>query len=145
MSSLSRPRARTVAGVCAAAGALVLSLTVALAMGWRFRSTTARTPVVSDAPSVPAHGEAFEPISARDRAVFLAALRDIDPGLVVDEERAASRGVMTCHDILEGVDDGNAGEVERRVRLRFAHGGVRVSSSRAEKIVKAVRPWCGSP
>ncbi|RVX41149.1 hypothetical protein EDD27_3619 [Nonomuraea polychroma] len=78
-----------VAGVCATASTLVLSLTVALVTGWSFRSTTARTPVASDVPSVPGPWDESEPISARDRAVFLAALRDIDPGLVVNEERAA--------------------------------------------------------
>jgi hypothetical protein len=145
MSSLSRFRTKTLVVVCAIAGTLVLTLIVGLVTVWRSRSTMARTPVTSDVPSVPGRGDEPERISAEDRAAFLAALRNIDPGLVADEERAAHHGVQTCLDILEGVDDGNPGEMERLLRLRFAHSGVSVSPSQAKKIVKAVKLWCGSP
>ncbi|MEU7864593.1 hypothetical protein [Nonomuraea sp. NPDC049141] len=135
-------RSRMALGVFGGALALMLAFGIALMGGWVPWSPTTGMPEASDMPSVPSDAVEPERISARERAVFLATLSAIDSQLIVDQESAVHYGINTCLDILEGVDDGEPGLVEKRVRFRFERGGTDVSQSQAQEIVKAVKVWC---
>ncbi|MEV5498605.1 hypothetical protein AB0M50_24725 [Nonomuraea fuscirosea] len=139
---MQEDRSRMALGVFGGALALILAFGIALMGGWAPWSPTTGTPEASDMPSVPSEAAEPERISARERAVFLATLSAIDPQLIVDQESAVHYGINTCLDILEGVDDGEPGLVEKRVRFRFEREGTDVSQSQAQKIVKAVNAWC---
>lgn len=75
------------------------------------------------------------------RAAYLAALEEIDPGLVVKPDRAVSRGREVCLDLRDGVP---IADVVRRTRQRFSGGTTTIDNAQARQVVAAVRKWCGA-
>ncbi|WP_285580367.1 DUF732 domain-containing protein [Herbidospora sp. NBRC 101105] len=97
-----------------------------------------------------------EPVSAPDRTItlevsslprmtgeqrteYLATLSTIDQGLVVNEDRAVSRGESTCLDIQQGVPEG---QVLKNLEARITEGDTTVKVEGAALILDAVKAWC---
>ncbi|MFE1686132.1 MULTISPECIES: hypothetical protein [Streptomyces] len=85
----------------------------------------------------PAKPSAIPSPNAAQTADLIAALRNVDPGLVVKEDRAVSRARNICMDIHAG-EDGEA--VRTKAVLRYEGGTVpSLSDDQGEAIVKAVK------
>ncbi|AUG76585.1 hypothetical protein CFP65_1705 [Kitasatospora sp. MMS16-BH015] len=72
---------------------------------------------------------------------LVAALRAVDPALVVKEDRAVSRARNTCLDVRQGKD---AATVQKNTASRFTGGSVTVTDGQAARIVEVVKAtFCG--
>lgn len=93
------------------------------------------TPAASS--GVPGNDE----IPADRRAAFVEALREIDPGLVTNEERAVRRARSTCLDIAEG---GKGAALADRVAQRYTGGNATIDAEQAQQVIAAAKRWiCG--
>ncbi|MFC4587323.1 DUF732 domain-containing protein [Sphaerisporangium corydalis] len=77
--------------------------------------------------------------NAEQATSYLAALREIEPYLVANEDRAVSRGRNTCLDILQRK---TVNTVVGNTRRRFAGGDGTINTAQASQVVTAVRVWC---
>lgn len=70
-------------------------------------------------------------------ALLLGALRDVDPGLVIDAERAVRRAKNTCLGVRQGKEDEVAA---LKAAQRFTSSQVRtLTAKQGQDIVAAVR------
>ncbi|MBG0830522.1 hypothetical protein HS041_22430 [Planomonospora sp. ID67723] len=76
---------------------------------------------------------------ADQRAFYLAALRSINPGLVMHEERAIRRGRAVCERILRG-DEGTTLNIY--VVQALSGGDAVIDQGQADQVVTAVKAWC---
>lgn len=67
---------------------------------------------------------------------LIAALTAIDPGLTVKEERAISRSVGVCDDMLKGKDDAT---VAKNAALRYGGGDATVDEAKGARIAAAIK------
>lgn len=99
-------------------------------------SATSRPPVTAGAV-----GER-RPVPTPDaaqRAAYLAALEEIDPGLAVHEERAIRRGRAVCDRIL---NPEGRGDITRYTVQALSGGDAQIDAAQARQVIKAVRAWC---
>ncbi|GGS88455.1 DUF732 domain-containing protein [Nonomuraea spiralis] len=75
------------------------------------------------------------------KADYLAALDAIDPGLVVNEERALRRGQRVCDRILRGSDGGTM-SLEEYTVAELSGGNATINEAQAKQVIKAVKVWC---
>lgn len=98
----------------------------------------AAAPASPSPTSSSARPESWERIPEAQREEYIGALERIEPGLVVNEERALRRGVTTCDNLKEGLTE-NA--VAERARQRFTGGNATVDAGQARRIVAAAKRW----
>ncbi|WP_189984292.1 hypothetical protein [Streptomyces capoamus] len=96
-------------------------------------ATASAPPGVSSVPSPNAH----------QRADLLSALKNIDAGLVANEDRAVRRSVNVCSDIKDRKDSDT---VKANAKFRFEGGTVpHLSDAQSGRIVSAVQDTFCSP
>ncbi|MFG3582553.1 hypothetical protein [Streptomyces sp. NPDC047990] len=96
---------------------------------------TLTTPKAKPSAKAPAPVKFDEPNAAETKAL-LSKLKTINPGIVVNEERAVRRSVNTCSDIQAG----KSGDLlNKNVAYRFTGGNATVDEVQAAEIVKAVK------
>ncbi|MFI5839441.1 hypothetical protein ACIA8K_06975 [Catenuloplanes sp. NPDC051500] len=98
----------------------------------------------TSAPAAPATSAAAAPkpaaepsYSEQDRATYLAELAKIDPGLVVNEERAIRRAEETCADIAAGEITGS--KLVDRVVERLSGGNATINASQADRALELMK------
>lgn len=86
------------------------------------------------APAATTGGTAEQP--------YLDALKAIDPGLVVNKDRAVNRSKNVCADIQAGKDDAT---VIKNAAARFNGGDATVDEAKAKQIVEVIKStkFCG--
>lgn len=80
------------------------------------------------------------PTAAQKRA-YLAALRRIDPGLTVNEERVMRRAERVCERILRGSGGGSLSLAEY-TRMELSGGNATITTAEAGRVIQAVKVWC---
>jgi hypothetical protein len=94
-------------------------------------------------PKVSATAAAVPSPDAEQRAAYLAALEKIDPGLVVNEERAIRRAVRVCERIIN--PPGGTMSLEKYVVEELSGGNATITTGQARQVIKAVKAWCPAP
>ncbi|MGW9249739.1 hypothetical protein [Streptomyces badius] len=122
-------RTRTTTAALIAAG-LLLTLT---ACG---EDDTAAKNVDTPKNPTPATSSAFLRPTPGQEKTLITALTAIDPNLTVKEERAISRSVGVCDDILKGKDDAT---VVKNAAYRYDGGTASVDETKGAKIVQAIK------
>lgn len=84
----------------------------------------------------PATSSAFLRPTPDQEKTLIAALTAIDPNLTAKEERAISRSVGVCDDILKGKDDAT---VVKNAAYRYDGGTASVDEAKGAKIVQAIK------
>lgn len=87
-------------------------------------------------------GETRVPVPTPDagqRTTYLAALADIDPGLVVHEERAIRRGRAVCDRIL---NPAGRSDLTGYVVAALSGGDATINTAQAKQVIQAVAVWC---
>ncbi|MFE4330154.1 hypothetical protein ACFRQM_12010 [Streptomyces sp. NPDC056831] len=84
----------------------------------------------------PATSSAFLRPTPDQEKALLTALTAIDPALTVKEERAISRSVGVCDDILKGKEDAT---VVKNAAYRYDGGNASVDETKGAKIVQAIK------
>ncbi|MGW6583431.1 hypothetical protein ACWF76_29315 [Streptomyces globisporus] len=84
----------------------------------------------------PATSSAFLRPTPDQEKTLIAALTAIDPNLTTKEERAISRSVGVCDDILKGKDDAT---VINNAAYRYDGGTASVDKAKGAKIVQAIK------
>ncbi|MGI5485490.1 hypothetical protein [Microtetraspora malaysiensis] len=79
------------------------------------------------------------PTSAQ-RAVYLAALREIAPELAENEDRAIRQGGLVCQRILKPEDGGMS--LPQFTVAELSKGGGAITRVQAFKVIIAVKAWC---
>jgi hypothetical protein len=104
--------------------------------------TTTAPAKPADKPSEAAKPAAVPSPDAAQREALIRALRTIDAGLVVKEDRAVDRARNVCSDIKAKEDDAT---VQKNARSRFEGGTVpSLTDDQAANIVTAVKSsFCG--
>ncbi|MFF0860907.1 DUF732 domain-containing protein [Nonomuraea sp. NPDC003560] len=122
--------------IAAAFGAFVLSGCSSTAPA---PSPSAESSVLA-ASSAPASSRVPTP-DASQRAGYLAALRAIDPLLVVNEERAIRRGRAVCDRVIHG-SGGSTWTLEKYTVEELSGGTTTIDEDQAKQVIKAVKVWC---
>ncbi len=78
---------------------------------------------------------------AGQAAAYLEALRGIDPGLVVNEERAIRRGRAICDRIINPPGGKNMTLAQYTV-AELSGGNATINQAQAYEVIKAVKVWC---
>ncbi|MGH3390987.1 MAG: hypothetical protein ACRDOO_19135 [Actinomadura sp.] len=99
-------------------------------------SGDATAPASPSPASSSARPQSWERIPETQCKEYVGALERVEPGLVVDEERALGRALNTCMDIEAGVTEKT---VMERTRLRYTGGYVTVNTVQARRIVAAAK------
>lgn len=100
--------------------------------------------VVSDGPTAtasasPAAATGVPTPDAEQRAAYLAALQEIDPGLVANEDRAIRRGRAVCDRII---NPRTTPSVEEYTVAALSGGTTTINQAQARQVIKAVKAWC---
>ncbi|WP_433222050.1 hypothetical protein [Microtetraspora malaysiensis] len=74
------------------------------------------------------------------RAVYLAALREIAPELAENEDRAIRQGGLVCQRILKPEDGGMS--LPQFTVAELSKGGGAITRVQAFKVIIAVKAWC---
>jgi hypothetical protein len=101
-------------------------------------TSTPAEPTASSAPVQPVSGVPTP--DAGQQADYLAALKEIDPGLVVNEERAIRRGRAICDRIIN--KSGSAASLVSYTVEELSGGNATIDQAQAKKAIKAVKVWC---
>lgn len=75
-------------------------------------------------------------VSAEDRASYLAGLRDIDPGLTSNEDRAIRRVTNICLDVEQGKDETT---IINNTVERLSGGSATINETQAAEVVELAR------
>ncbi|MEV4320983.1 DUF732 domain-containing protein [Microbispora rosea] len=141
-----RPARKKTSPVTVVITVAVLAVLLLVAVVTKVATGDEPEPKASTTSSSQQHTEPAVPdvpdLKGAQRDAYLAALGAIDPGLVVNEERAVRRGQNTCLDILEGK---STSTVVHNAQVRFTGGDATVSAAQARQVVKAVKAWCPAP
>lgn len=76
---------------------------------------------------------------AGQRAAYLAALQEIDPGLAANEERAIRRGRAVCDRIIHPRENPS---VEEYTVAALSGGTTTIDQAQARQVIEAVKAWC---
>jgi outer membrane murein-binding lipoprotein Lpp len=87
-------------------------------------------PTVSDLPG----------LDAEQKADYLAALEKIDPGLVVNEDRALTRAGRVC-ERMRGAGGGTM-TLPEYVVVELSGGNATIDETQAKHVIEAVKVWC---
>lgn len=118
-------------------GAFVVLVAVGIALGGGEEKPVVSAPTASRTAA--ASSGVPEP-DAGQRAAYLAALAEIDPGLVANEERAVRRGRAVCERILHPSSGGMT--LRQYVVEELSGGNATINQAQAAKVVTAVKAWC---
>ncbi|MFJ2029435.1 hypothetical protein [Streptosporangium sp. NPDC087985] len=123
----------------AVAGGVVLALAV---IGGLLKLTggedeTAASPSASASPTAGAERVvAAEPTRSQQRA-YLAALKEIDPGLTVNPTRVMRRAGRVCDRLLNEPDG-----LPKYTVLELSGGNATIDEDQAKQVIDAVAAWC---
>lgn len=93
-------------------------------------TTAAASPAASTGVPTPDAGQ---------RAAYLAALQEIDPGLAANEERAIRRGRAVCDRIIHPRENPS---VEEYTVAALSGGTTTIDQAQARQVIEAVKAWC---
>lgn len=139
MYALPRKRRRWPWILLAVVGALVALIVLAIV-------TADEKPVAagsSQGPSsaAPSVASGIPSPDAGQRADYLATLAGIDPGLVVNEDRAIYRGRNVCDRILHP-PKGSTWTVTKYTVFELSGGNATIDAAQARQVIRAVKVWC---
>lgn len=99
----------------------------------------ARCPAGSPPPS--SRPTAVPSPTAAQQAAYLAALRRIHPGLVVNRERALRRAGRVCERIVRPPSGGTL-TLEKYTAMELSGGNATINETQARQVIRAVKVWC---
>lgn len=126
--------------------AVVLAVLTATGCG-PLENPSATAPSPSPSPSLsasspaalPSRREVPRPTAAQARA-YLATIARIDPGLVVNRERALRRARGVCDRIVN--PPGGTLTLTRYTAVMLSGGDAQINERQARQVIRAVRVWC---
>ncbi|MEV7011554.1 DUF732 domain-containing protein [Streptosporangium sp. NPDC051022] len=106
------------------------------------RQTASTSPSISASPSNTPSGrmEVAKPTGPQGRA-YVAALKEIDPGLAVNKDRAIRRGIAICDRMLNGMDNSKY-SLPEYVVLELSGGHATINEEQARQVIQLVAAWC---
>ncbi|WP_214317267.1 hypothetical protein [Nonomuraea sediminis] len=119
---------------------VVVLLVGLVVMAQVFAKLAASLPQSTPSPRAQPSVASRTPSEAQER-VYLAKLKAIDPGLVVNTERAIRRAENICGRILDGADGGKL-TLEQYVVQELSGGNATIDQAQARQVIKAVKVWC---
>lgn len=122
--------------LAAVAGIVLLVVCLVVASVATAPHVTLATPTRQAEPD--AAGGVPSPSKAQQRA-YLTALERIDPGLVVNEDRAIRRARSICDRVINGAQGAT---LEKYVVAELSGGNATINEAQAKQVIKAVKVWC---
>jgi hypothetical protein len=92
------------------------------------------------AAAIPSRDSVPTPDAGQRRA-YLATLGEIDPGLVVDEDRALRRAGRICERIINPPEGGKL-TLREYVVEELSGGNATINQTQAGRVITAVKVWC---
>lgn len=127
--------------VAGAAIVLVVLGGLAVALTPDDEPSATASPAASSAPTTLAATPRPVPTpTAAQQRTYLAMIARIDPGLVVNRERAMRRAGRICERIIQ--PPGGALTLERYTVLELSGGYAQINEAQARQVIKAVKVWC---